>query len=369
MDILIIGGGVAAFEAALAASAATPAHHVTLCSKEAVPPYRRPALSRMVAEQLPDTAFYFKAPAFYAERNIELLLNKEAVAIDREGKKVTFKDGSVLPYDRLILATGGTAFVPPIEGAEYVRVLRDYEDLQKIRQEIAAGAEEAVVVGGGVLGLELADSLIAKGCRVTLLEAGPAVLSRNLDPESAAMVMEQLRSIPGLTVKTDVKIKKVTSTGIELENETLNSKLVFFSTGVRSAANLALDAGLQVNKGIVVDSRMMTSDPAIYSCGDAAEPPCGACGLLNAAKSMGHVAGVNASGGDETFVPEVYPVRLMALGIKLFSAGKLNDAVSENSCNDGNYCRLTRDCCGNLTGVILLGDLKSAVSLQKELVL
>ena len=369
MNILIIGGGVAAFEAGLAASAASSDHHVTICSKEGVPPYRRPALSRMVSEQLSDTAFYFKDQNFYAERNIQLLLNKEAVSIDRKKQEVFFKDNSVLPYDRLILATGGNAFIPPVEGAEYAKVLRDYEDLQQIRNEIASGANDAVIVGGGVLGLELADSLLAKGCRVTLLEAGSEVLSRNLDQESAAMVMEQLRQIPGLTVKTNIKVKKVTPDGIELENEKIPSKMVFFSTGVRSAAQLAVDAKLQVNKGIVVDSHMVTSDPLIYSCGDAAEPPSGICGLLSAAKSMGHTAGVNAAGGNEEFVPEIYPVRLMALGIKLFSAGKLNDAVSEKTCADGNYQRLTRDCCGNLTGVILLGDLKSAVKLQKELVL
>ena len=107
MNILIIGGGVAAFEAGLAASAASSDHHVTICSKEGVLPYRRPALSRMVSEQLSDTAFYFKDQNFYAERNIQLLLNKEAVSIDREKQEVLFKDNSVLPYDRLILATGG----------------------------------------------------------------------------------------------------------------------------------------------------------------------------------------------------------------------------------------------------------------------
>jgi NAD(P)H-nitrite reductase large subunit len=113
---------------------------------------------------------------------------------------------------------------------------------------------------------------------------------------------------------------------------------------------------------------MATADPAVFSCGDAAELPCGSFGLLSAAKSMGHTAGINAAGGNEDFIPEIYPVRLMALGIKLFSAGKLNDAVSESVGSQGNYQRLTRDQQGNLTGVILLGDLKAAVKLQKELV-
>ena len=177
----------------------------------------------------------------------------------------------------------------------------------------------------------------------------------------------QLKSLPNLTVKTNARVKALTQNTVELEDETIPAKLIFFSAGVRSAAKLALDAGLEVNRGIVVNDRMQSSDPDIYSCGDAAEPPCGSCGLLSAAKSMGHVAGVNAAGGDETFVPEIYPVRLMALGLKLFSAGKLNDAASESTSAEGSFQRLTRDEKGNLTGIILLGDLKAAVKLQKEL--
>ena len=172
MNILIIGGGVAAFEAA--AAAALPQHHVTVCSKESVLPYRRPALSRMVSEELTDTAFYFKNSAFYQEKNIEILLNKEASAIDRIGRTVSFKDGTTLPYDRLILAAGGEAFVPPVPGAEYALTLRDFEDLQEIREKITAGARKAVIIGGGVLGLELADSLLARGSgsRTSVTESG-----------------------------------------------------------------------------------------------------------------------------------------------------------------------------------------------------
>ena len=366
MNILIIGGGVAAFEAA-AAAAASPQCKVTLCSKEAVLPYRRPALSRMVAEELSDTAFYFKNSAFYQEKNIEILLNKEAVSIDRPLHQVHFKDGSSLPYDRLILATGGDAYVPPVPGAEYAQVLRDYADLQKIRQELSEGPGKAVVIGGGVLGMELADSLLEAKCEVTIVESGPALLARNLDQESAALVMKQLDSLPGLTVKTNAKVRKITPESVELEDETINAQMIFFSTGVRSCTALAAEAGLPVNRGILVDAKMATKDPDIFSCGDAAETPAGTFGLLSAAKSMGHIAGVNASGGDEEFVPEVYPVRMMALGLKLFTAGKVNDAVSETSSSDGNYQRLTRNAQGGLTGVILLGDLKAAVKLQKEL--
>ena len=367
MNILIVGGGVAAFEAAVAA-AVSAGCKVTVCSKEAVLPYRRPALSRMVAEELSDTAFYFKNSAFYQEKNIEILLEKEAVSIDRTRRSVQFKDGTALPYDRLILATGGDAFIPPVAGAGYAKVLRDYADLQKIRQELAEGTGKAVVIGGGVLGMELADSLLAAKYEVTIVESGPALLARNLDQESAALVMKQLASHPGLTVKTNAKVRKITPESVELEDEILNASMVFFSTGVRSCTTLATDAGLPVNRGIIVNSKMATEDPDIFSCGDAAETPFGTFGLLSAAKTMGHIAGVNASGGNEEFVPEVYPVRMMALGLKLFAAGKINDAVSEVSGTDGNYQRLTRNAQGKLTGVILLGDLKAALQLQKELV-
>ncbi len=368
MNILIIGGGVAAFEAATAA-ASFQEHRVTVCSREAVLPYRRPALSRMVMEELSDTAFYFKNSAFFQEKNITVLLNKEAVAIDLRQHKVAFKDGSTLAYDRLILATGGDAFTPPLPGAEYAFTLRNFEDLQKIRGKIAEGAAKAVVIGGGVLGLELADSLLGRNCSVTLIETGPTVLSRNLDQESAEKVMEHLAALPDLSIRTQTEVKRITPESVELENEIISSDLTVFSAGVRCCTKLAENAGLPARRGIIVDQKMQTSDPDIFSCGDAAEPPCGVCTLLSAAKSMGHTAGINAGGGDEIFVPEVYPVRLMALGLKLFSAGKINDAFTETSCSGENYQRLIRDSQGNLTGVILLGDLKAAVKLQKELVL
>ena len=368
MNILIIGGGVAAFEAALAA-AENPECKVTVCSAETVPPYRRPALSRMVAEELSDTAFYFKQPEFYKERNIELKLNKSAVSINRENSSVTFSDGEVISYDRLILATGGCSFVPPVEGAENAHTFRNYRDLQFFRQQLTEGVDKAVIIGAGVLGLELADSLLAKGCRVTLIEAGPAILSRNLDPESSALVMKHLSSLEGIEVKTNCKVTKITPDSVVLENETVPSGLTVFSAGVRSCVALAAEAGLSVGRGITVNNRMESSDKNIFSCGDAAETPAGCCGLLPAAKSMGHIAGVNAAGGNELFVPESYPVRLMALGLKLFAAGKTEDAVSEVSVDDsGNYQRLTRNQAGQLTGVILMGDLKAAVKLQKEMV-
>lgn len=368
MKILIIGGGIAAFEAAVAASAQN-GNEITVCSRESVPPYRRPALSRMVAEDVADNAFFLKSMEFYREHGIELKLQKEALRIARDSKEVFFADGDVLSYDRLIIATGGYAFVPPVEGAENAWVLRDYADLQRLRKKVGSGLKNAVIAGGGVLGLELADSLLAKGCKVTMLEVSPSILCRNLDPETSEKVRKQLDSIPGFTLKTGASVKKITPQTVELaDGSMIDSGLTVFSAGVRSCSKIAADAGLEVNGGIKVDLNMQSSDPAIYACGDAAEPPCGNCRLFATAKSMGHVAGTNAAGGNETYQPEIAPLRLMALGIKLFSAGKLADARSEISSSGENYQRLTYNERGELTGIILLGDLKSAVKLQKEMV-
>lgn len=367
MKILILGGGIAAFEAA-AAAAAQDGMQVTICSGESVLPYRRPALSRMVAEDITDTAFYLKPAGFYAERGIEVKLNKQAVRIDKNSKQVFFKDSELISYDRLIIATGGYAFIPPVEGSENAMVLRDYENLQQIRKKLEAGVKNAVIIGAGVLGLELADSLLLKECKVTVLESAPEILQRYLDQESAAIIRKQLGSLPGFNLKTGVSVKKITRNAVELaDDQILDSDLTLFSAGVRSCSAIAADADIKVGCGIIVDEYMRSTDPAIYACGDAAEPPCGGCGLLPAAKSMGHIAGVNAAGGNEAFLPELYPVRLMALGIKLFSAGKLDDARSEISRDGENFQRLTYDDSGKLTGAILLGDLKSAVKLQKEI--
>ncbi len=371
MKIVIVGGGVAAFEAALSAGKAGVPCEITLISREKVLPYRRPALSGMVAEPLPDAQFYIKPESFYQEKKIDVRLGIAAQSIDCTAKTVQLSDGSEVSYDRLLLATGSHCFLPPIPGIDGKNVLslREISDLEAIRSRLEGGVKRVAVIGGGLLGLELAQSLLERGCAVTVIEGGASLLPRNLDAEAAEVALRELGKIPNLTLKFGAVVKEITPAGVRLEAEEIPADLVMVSAGTRANIELAAAAGLKCNRGIVVDKRLRASQPDVFAAGDCAEVEGTLYGLYGAARAMGQVAGKNLAGGEETFLPEAFPARLNVFGLKIFSAGVLKgaEAKSETSPDTGAFRKLFFDAAGKLVGCILIGDLKDALKLQAEI--
>ena len=371
MKIVIVGGGVAAFEAALSAGKAGVAEGITLISREKVLPYRRPALSGMVAEPLPDAQFYIKPESFYREKGIDVRLGIAAESIDCAAKTVQLSDGTGVSYDRLLLATGSHCFLPPISGidGENVLSLREFCDLETIRTRLEGGVKRVAVIGGGLLGLELAQSLLERGCAVTVIEGGASLLPRNLDAEAAGVALRELGKIPNLVLKFGAVVKEITPAGVRIDGEEIPADLVMVSAGTRANVELAASAGLKCNRGIVVDGRLRTSQPDIFAAGDCAEVDGVLYGLYGAARAMGQVAGTNLAGGEETFLAEAFPARLNVFGLKIFSAGVLKgaDEKSETDSATGAFRKLFFDAAGKLVGCILIGDLKEALKLQAEI--
>ena len=371
MKIVIVGGGVAAFEAALSAGKAGVPCEITLISREKVLPYRRPALSGMVAEPLPDAQFYIKPESFYREKGIDIRLGIAVKSIDCAAKSVQLSDGVSLPYDRLLLATGSRCFLPPIPGIDGGNVLslREFCDLETLRARLESGVKQVIVIGGGLLGLELAQSLLERGCAVTVIEGSPTLLPRNLDAEAAGVALRELGKIPNLTLKFGASVKEITGTGVRIDGEEIPADLVMVSAGTRANIELAAAAGLQCNRGIVVDDQLRSSQPEIFAAGDCAEVNGTLYGLYGAARAMGAVAGANLAGAAETFQPEAFPARLNVFGLKIFSAGVLKGASekSETNPDTGAFRKLFYDDAGHLIGCILIGDLKEALKLQAEI--
>lgn len=371
MRIVIIGGGVAAFEAAVNARRQAPEATVALLSREQLPPYRRPALSGMVAEMIGDDRLLIQKPAFYPEQRIDLRLGVTITAIDRAHHRLVAADGSTTAYDKLVIATGGRGVLPPVPGLDSAGalMLREYADLLEIRRRLDTGTiRRAAVIGGGVLGLELAQSLLARGAAVTVIEHSPTLLPRNLDSEGAALVTGQLSKTPGLTLIFGDAITAADSTGLQLASgRRVKADLIMVSAGVRPNAELAAAAGLPVGRGIQTDSGLRTTDPDIFAAGDVVEAVCGG-GLYPTARAMGETAGVNAAGGSATFTAAPAAVRLVALGVKLFSAGCL-DGCAEGGLDaaTGNYRKLFRDNAGRLRGAILIGNVAEGNRLLSEL--
>lgn len=365
MKILIIGGGVAALESAIAARRVLPEAAIHIYSREAVLPYRRPALTRMPGEDLPDHQFLIKQRDFYDNAKIEISLKSEVVAVDRAKHTVTLGDGSVDTYDKLVIATGADAFRIPITGSDlpHVGVLREFADVEKLRQAIAGGGKRVVIIGCGVLGLELAESLIKVGCPVTMVESCPYLLPRNLDMTGAEIAYDQLKSVPNLSMAFGRTVQEITPGSVVLEDETIPADLVVFSAGSRPNIALAKAAGLNCNRGIMVDEHLATSDPDIYAAGDCMEFH-GVCfGLYPQAKNAGAIAGANAAGENNTYQIETAPVRLNAFQLKVFSSGAIDSDDVMQSRQNNNYEKLFyRD--NKLTGMILIGDLSKALKLK-----
>ena len=326
MDIIIAGGSVSAFEAAVAARKAAPHARVAVYSAESFPPYRRPALPGLIcAEEADVRKILIRPQDFYEKNAIELHLDSRLETVDAADKTADFGGGRAVHYDRLVVAAGGRAFVPPLPGAEGKNVvtLRNFDDLLGIRARLEAGAREVTVVGAGILGLETADALLKRGVRVTLLEHADRLLSRNVSPEDSLFMTRTLAEMPGLSLICNADTREVTSEGVVLADGTrIRSDFVLFSTGSRPAIDGFLPQ-LPRDRGFLVDDRMRTGVKDIFACGDCVQFDGKVCGLYTTSRAMAAVAGANAAGADAVYTPKADTIVLNTLGFKMSNDGKV----------------------------------------------
>lgn len=276
---VIVGAGHAGGRAAQALRAAGFAGRVVLIGEEAYPPYERPPLSKqlMVADDGLEKA-RLHDPDYYEKQNIELHLNTRVTAIDRRAKRVETSDGTSVSYDKLLLTTGARVRRLPVPGVELdgVFYLRDFNDTQQIRKRLKPGAR-VVVVGGGFIGLEMASSARARDCAVTVLEATDRLMGRAVAPEIGAHFAE-LHRRHGVDVRLGAIVEAIGGQGkvdhiVLRGGETVPADLVVIGIGIQPNEEIAAEAGLAVDNGIVVDEFGRTSDPAIYAAGDVASQP------------------------------------------------------------------------------------------------
>lgn len=319
MKIVIAGGGVAAFEAANSARKFSPDAEITVVSSEKLLPYRRPALSGMLGDfKINEKAFFIKPDNFYAEQRIALRLNTRCVAISKNS--ITLDDNSVLEFDRLIIATGGAACRPPLTGADLPNVytFRDFADLEVLDNTLK-NISSALVIGCGVLGLELAESMIKRNIRVTMLERMPRIFAGKLPEAESAEVEATLKNIPQLELNFNCSVKELTPKGALLsDGRFFPADIIIFSAGSRPVFPEFLGVELKVDRGIIVDEKMQTSEENIFAAGDAAQLDERVFGLYNDARTTGMIAGTNAAGGDASFsAGTASPVRCFCFGLRL----------------------------------------------------
>ena len=276
--LVVVGNGMAPGRALEKLFEQAPgAYEVTIFNAEPRVNYDRIMLSPVLSGEKAFEDIIIHGDGWYIEHGATLYKGHKVIAIDRQARTVTSHTGVVAPYDKLIIATGSVPFIIPVPGNNLAGVLT-YRDLDDVEAMILAAKSRgrAVVIGGGLLGLEAAAGLQEQGMHVTIFHIMPTLMERQLDPAAGYLLRKTIESrgidvITGANTKAIVGEKRVE--GVLLaDGTTLPADLVVMAVGIRPNSALAKEAGLAVNRGIVVDARMRTNDPReIFALGECAE--------------------------------------------------------------------------------------------------
>jgi nitrite reductase (NADH) large subunit len=364
-NYVIAGAGVAGISAAGNIRKLDPAGKISMFTDEPYPFYSRIRLPELIAGEIDRERLIIYQPDWYTERGIKLHLGESITRIDCRNKLVTSSNGGSYPYDRLLLATGSHPFVPPINGAEKkgVFTLRSVRDALAIK-EYARNAHKAIVVGGGLLGLEAGNGLRRAGLAVSIIEFFPRLLPRQLDLTGAEMLQRQMEGM-GFEFFLAAQTKEILGEGrvegvLLADGRRIAADMVLISVGVRPNLELAQEIGLQIGKGVVVDDRLQTSADHVFAAGDLIEHRGVFYGIWPASQRQGEVAGINMAGGDELYQGTVPSNVLKVVGIDLVSAGeidvegKLESLVKKDVAKNIYRKLIIKD--DTLVGCILLGD-------------
>ena len=374
---LILGGGAAALEAAKAIRERDRTGGITMISEEAHLPYNRPMLTKAMLSDMTGDQLAVEPESFYEENSISLLLEARVKAIDPAAKSVTVEKGgapTTSVYDKLVYALGAHAFVPPVKGAdgEHVVSIRNIEDAQKV-QRMLPSLKNAVVIGGGVLGLEAAWALKRGKVDVAVVESAPRIMARQLS-ETASEVLSGIIRGAGVQLFTNAGTAEITKNSVLLADGTeLPADLVVFSTGVRGNLDIAQAAGIEINRSIVVNERMETNLPDIYAAGDCAEFGGVNYALWSQSVEQGKTAGGNAAGDDLTYETVDGALSFNGMGTSLFSMGdngsdpakkyRTVELRDERRAQYEKYTFVNNRLCG----VVLIGDTSKLADLTQKI--
>ncbi len=278
-NIVIIGGGQAAAQACASLRLFGFEGGITLIGAEAALPYQRPPLSKAYMKgELSEDRLYFKTQAWYEDSGIDLILGTNAINIDRSSRMVGIEHGGALPYDAAIIATGSRPRPLPVEGADLGNVfdLRDLADVERIRPHMMDD-QRLVIVGAGYIGLEAAAVARQMGLEVTVLEMADRVLSRVTSPVMSAF-FEKVHRGHGVDIRTGAALASLRGQGdvsaaVLADGTEIDADIVLAGIGILPNEDLAVEAGLTCDNGIVVDRDARSSDPRIFAAGDCTQRP------------------------------------------------------------------------------------------------
>jgi nitrite reductase (NADH) large subunit len=327
--LVVVGNGMAGVRAIEELLKLAPGQYdITVFGAEPHPNYNRILLSPVLAGEQTLQDIVLNPLEWYAENGIRLHLGKKVAKIDRVRRMVLAEDGTTEPYDRLLLATGSNPFILPIPGVDLEGVLT-YRDIQDTQRMIAAAGtyKRAVVIGGGLLGLEAANGLRLRGMEVTVVHLMPWLMERQLDRTAANLLQKSLEE-KGLKFRLEATTAallgnegRVSCVALK-SGEEIPADLVVMAVGIRPNTDLAQSAGLHCSRGIVVNDTMQTFDPRIYAVGECVSHRGTAYGLVAPLFEMAKVCANHlASFGIGRYAGSAVSTKLKVTGVDLFSAG------------------------------------------------
>lgn len=353
MKIAIVGNGICGITAARLISENSPGAKISIFTDEEYNYYPRPLLDRLLSETMDLNQLFPYNDEWYKKRGIDVFLKTRVVEIPRD-------------YDKVLITTGASPFVPPIEGikSEEVFTCRNIADVLRIRA-FARGKKRAVVIGGGLLGLETAKALTDRGLKVTVIEHNSRLLPKQLDEEGGQILKSRIEKL-NIEVVLQVTCDRIMTEGaktclLSKQIGKLEADLFIVSAGVRSNIELARNCGIGIEKGIVVDKYMKTSCDRIYAAGDCAEFNGMVYGIIPAAIEQGTAAASNMIDKPLEYKGTTFQATLKVMGIDLTSIGAVNpegegyETVCRKDAPKGIYRKcIIKD--GRLIGAIVLGE-------------
>jgi NAD(P)H-nitrite reductase large subunit len=375
---LIIGNSAGSIAAAEAIREADKAGSILIISDEPYPAYSRPMIAEHLAQGCPLEKMLYRPADFYQRLGIQALLGRRVTRLDTVKHTAELTDGEPVTWEKLLLATGGVPIIPQIAGIERKGVFSftTLDDTKAISQFLEGKTGRAVVIGGGLIGVSAAEALVGRGVKVTIVEMKERILNVMLDEETSEMEALALKEA-GVDIITGHTVAKVNGasasdavSSVTLDDgRQLDCNLVVVAIGVRPRTELASATKIRVNRGIIVDRHMATSEPDVYACGDVAEAydfiynenrliPIWPNAYLG-----GRVAGLNMAG-----VPTDYPGgtamnALKYFGVEIASAGMVtpdDDSCQVVSRRYGDNYRKVILKGGLVSGMVFAGDTEKA---------
>jgi nitrite reductase (NADH) large subunit len=364
--LVIIGNGMAPGRMLENLLEASPdAYEVTIFNAEPRVNYDRIMLSPVLSGEKIFEEIVIHGDGWYIQHGITLYKGCKIKSIDREAKTVTSDTGISVEYDKLVIATGSVPFIIPVPGHDMAGVLT-YRDLDDVNAMMIAAKSRgnAVVIGGGLLGLEAAAGLAEQGMKVTVIHIMPTLMERQLDPAAGHLLKKAVEE-RGITVLNGANTKAILGTNrvesVELADGTIvPADIVVMAVGIRPNAALGKEAGLTVNRGIVVDDQMRTSDPDVFALGECGEHRGMVYGLVAPLYEMAGILAKTLTGEAAAYAGSVTATKLKVTGINLFSAGDFaegedREEIVLRDASSGVYKRLVlRD--NKIVGAVLYGE-------------